>query len=193
MNINFLLNNIKQYFIDLSQSAYTQSGHWQSVHSLFFLFKKYSKIEFSFYDGKILIADKNNIHFHSTKCQGRHDIEFTYNKENIHIVVFESYMQEEHKKWNEDPFNNKSGLYAYIESDNLSIDDIACEEENLYFSQENASLIKELNLFFKNQLDNKDTEFKARLWITQEFASQFEKNKLSNAISASHDNTHIRI
>lgn len=193
MNINFLLNDIKQYFIDLSQSAYTQSGHWEFKHSLFFLSKKYSKIEFSFYDGKILIADKNNIHFHSTKCQGRHDIEFTYNKEDIKIVVFESYMQEEHKKWNEDPFNNKSGVYAYIESDNLSIDDIACEEENLYFSQENAFLIKELNLFFKNQLDNKDTEFKARLWITPEFASQFEKNKISELVSASPYNKPTRI
>lgn len=190
MNDESLLIIIIQYFRDLAH-AYSPSGHFTEEQKAF-LNERYQVEDFSYWDGKIFIADKENIHFHSTKCQGRHDIEFTFKKEKFNIMVFESYLEEEHKKWNEDPFNNKSGLYAYIVNDNLSADDIACEE-NLYFSQDTALLINNLNLFFKNQLDNLNTEFKARLWITPEFASQFEKNKLSNTISASHDNTHIRI
>lgn len=195
MSLNSILHIIQQYFLDLTQSAYSQSGHWhsQSEDVQFFISKEYSNIQLSYYDGKIFIADKENIHFHSTKCQGRHDIDFTFKGESFNIVVFESYLEEKHKKWNEDPFENKPGLYAYIVNDTLSADDIPCEE-NLYFSHETKTLLTQINLFLKDNIDTVNSEFKARLFITPEFAIQYEKEHIGNKISSlTRDNTLQRL
>lgn len=160
LNAYNLIKNIKE---DLDV-AYETSGHPTPAEISYLKERNYNINSFSYYDGKTLYANTEQVIIGATKYMG--DKTFEFIDKSIfpyEILILEHFTQDEHKHFNSDPLNG-SDSYHIIKrnTEDMNEDDYIILDSST-ITEDMREFINKLVLLFNHNKDPNHAKYVVRL------------------------------